>query len=922
MSVCVCVWGARSVCFLWLVGRPTNQPNQPSFSHSPGRADGAIAPPRILGDALGASPFTITLDAASSPPQAAAETVTVYQSDPSHHPRRCAAATAAVMAYGLRTGAVRLLARGSSERALAKGHDAPIVDIAFGPSDSDASSDTASRALLATVDGAGIAGIWAVAGGGGAPLEAACAALVAPHAAAGAAPATRAVAWHPKVAGLLALSAGPDVLLLDVASVAETRAAGGAAPTPTRIGGGAPSTDGHASLPHTAPSAVTALAFSPSGSHLAAGRDDGSVSMWSLPGGGDAADAVDAAAAARAAVSIPTATTPITGAEFVPLGGRPVLVVAADGVLALVDAVAGTSLASVAVVGSDGAPAPLTALAVGAPPPGSTLPPLAVASAHAAGELVAITLTADGRAPAAAARLRAAVLSASIAPAAPWATLLTVQPDAVNLLTVDAAAAAAAVGAPPRAVSAPKCAPAPPAASAPASGTSSPKPPPPKPAPPPKATVSLTRLLTPSQLMGGASPRLGARAASGDGATVAPPLRSHTASPAPPPHAPVVAAAPPSATAITSMDAAAIAAIVRDEVRAEGARAALAHEAAAARLLDAAARFAADDRAALVVAEHAAMEKVLATVSASVNRDLPAKLVAALGGANNGGGVSGDALAAALSAPPAAAVLQGAVASAVDAALPSALATALGPAFRYAFEGTIVPRFEAACRELFAQVQATFEGGLSEHLSAAGGASAETAASLRSTTNKLTAAVDTLQSDVATTQRAVAAAAAAVATAAARAPAPSRASPAAAADPRATVDALLTAGDFGAALEAALEAGDVDVVASVAARVDASALADGGTAATLSQAALLSLLQQLGSDLDRDTETKLAWVREAALALAPRDASLGTHARPTLATLLDHLKRVASGAGGVSSGAASQARLAVHVVNSLLHQCA
>ena len=918
--MCVCLEGWEAPVFSGLRGGHVNQPTLPSLSHPTGRADGATPPPRILGDALtGSSPFTVTLDAASSLPQAAAETVTVYQSDPSHHPRRCAAATPSVMAYGLRTGAVRLLARGSSERALAKGHEGPIVDIAFGPPDADASD--ASRVLLATVDGAGIAGIWAVAGGGGAPLEAACAALVAPHSVSGASPSARAVAWHPKVGGLLALSAGPDVLLLDVASVAETPAADGGVPTPTRIGGGAPSPDGHASLPHTSTAAVTALAFSASGSHLAAGRDDGSVSVWSLPGGGDAADAVDAAAAARAAVSIAAAPTPITGAEFVPLGGRPVLVIAADGVLALLDAVAGATLARVAVAGGDGAPAPLTALAVGAPPPGSSLPPLAIASAQAAGELVAITLTADGRAPAAAARLRAAaaVLSASLAPAALWATLLTVQPDAVNLLTVDAAAAAAAVGAPPRAaVPAPKRV----AASAPSPGASSPRPPPPpNPAPPPKAAVPLTRLLTPSQLMGGASPRSGARAASGDGAPVAPPLRSHTASPAPPPppHAPVVAAAPPS----TSMDAAAIAAIVRDEVRAEGARAALAHEAAAARLLDAAARSAADDRAALVSAEHAAMEKVLATVSASVNRDLPTKLVAALGGVERGGGVSGDALVSALASPPAAAVLQAAVASAVDAALPSALATALGPAFRAAFEGTIVPRFEAACREMFAQVQSMFEGGLSDHLSSAGGVAADTAATLRDTAEKLTAAVDTLQTDVATTQRAVVAATAAVATAAARAPPPARASPApTTTDPRAMVDALLTAGDVGAALEASLEAGDVDVVASVATRVDASALADGGAAASLSQAALLSLLQQLGSDLDRDTDTKLAWVREAALALDPRDASLGTHARPTLATLLDHLKRVASGAGGASSGAASQARLAVHVVNSLLHQCA
>ena len=52
----------------------------------------------------------------------------------------------------------------------------------------------------------------------------------------------------------------------------------------------------------------------------------------------------------------------------------------------------------------------------------------------------------------------------------------------------------------------------------------------------------------------------------------------------------------------------------------------------------------------------------------------------------------------------------------------------------------------------------------------------------------------------------------------------------------------------------------------------------------LSQQVLLSLLQQLGYDLTRDSATKLTWIRDAALALDPqvcagRPALLGRYQR-------------------------------------------
>jgi hypothetical protein len=58
-------------------------------------------------------------------------------------------------------------------------------------------------------------------------------------------------------------------------------------------------------------------------------------------------------------------------------------------------------------------------------------------------------------------------------------------------------------------------------------------------------------------------------------------------------------------------------------------------------------------------------------------------------------------------------------------------------------------------------------------------------------------------------------------------------------------------------------------------------------------------------------------VREAALALDPRDPALAAHVRPILSGVLEAAKGVASGGGP----AAGEARLALHVVNSVLHQC-
>lgn len=94
----------------------------------------------------------------------------------------------------------------------------------------------------------------------------------------------------------------------------------------------------------------------------------------------------------------------------------------------------------------------------------------------------------------------------------------------------------------------------------------------------------------------------------------------------------------------------------------------------------------------------------------------------------------------------------------------------------------------------------------------------------------------------------------------------------------------------------------------------------------LSQGVLLSLVQQLGCDLDKDTTRKLSWIREAALALNPDDPLLAPHMRPFLHQLHQNLLRqmeqtTVSGDQTTVPGEQSNLRLVIHVVRSLLTSC-
>ena len=89
----------------------------------------------------------------------------------------------------------------------------------------------------------------------------------------------------------------------------------------------------------------------------------------------------------------------------------------------------------------------------------------------------------------------------------------------------------------------------------------------------------------------------------------------------------------------------------------------------------------------------------------------------------------------------------------------------------------------------------------------------------------------------------------------------------------------------------------------------------------LSQVILLSLLQQLGFDLSRDTILKLTWLTEIATVLNPKDDTIHAHVTGILEALhgnLSHLTSQLSHSSSESAQVASMCRVLTLIVQSLL----
>ena len=92
----------------------------------------------------------------------------------------------------------------------------------------------------------------------------------------------------------------------------------------------------------------------------------------------------------------------------------------------------------------------------------------------------------------------------------------------------------------------------------------------------------------------------------------------------------------------------------------------------------------------------------------------------------------------------------------------------------------------------------------------------------------------------------------------------------------------------------------------------------GQTPCPLSQGVLLSLVQQMSTDLSTpDAPKKLDWIRDSCLAIDPADPVLRQHMRPVLSTVHQALMAAANSPRSAPEVRAGT-RLCIHVVNSML----
>ena len=245
-------------------------------------------------------------------------------------------------------------------------------------------------------------------------------------------------------------------------------------------------------------------------------------------------------------------------------------------------------------------------------------------------------------------------------------------------------------------------------------------------------------------------------------------------------------------------------------------------------------------------------------------------------------------------------------------ALPGALASAM--------TGTVVPKFEAATREMFDQVKGAFEKGMddiaqelyTQKENAIAAEATPLISSLRLASSEVRGAAEALL-----TMESIPGGASA------KAPGPkvqatSLEAIEAQMDPTIELGRLVDEGNFEGAFQKALGMASVEMVTWTCGQCE-PARDDifGSVPVPLSQTVLLSLMQQLSSDLDTDASLKMQWIQAACLAMDPSDASLAQALPVILGAVFDSLTETARDAN-TPPAVKGDLRLVLHVVNSLL----
>jgi len=130
------------------------------------------------------------------------------------------------------------------------------------------------------------------------------------------------------------------------------------------------------------------------------------------------------------------------------------------------------------------------------------------------------------------------------------------------------------------------------------------------------------------------------------------------------------------------------------------------------------------------------------------------------------------------------------------------------------------------------------------------------------------------------------------------------------------LDRLVKERKYEEAFSSVLSAKNINLLTWLCTQIDPSSLFSDDV--PLSQYVLLSLIQQLGYDLAKDTELKLNWLREACLVLNLTDTVISQHAPVVLTKLLRNLEGLYPKFSDGSNPSGTSFKLLMHIVNSLL----
>ncbi|KAK3200159.1 hypothetical protein Dsin_023574 [Dipteronia sinensis] len=255
---------------------------------------------------------------------------------------------------------------------------------------------------------------------------------------------------------------------------------------------------------------------------------------------------------------------------------------------------------------------------------------------------------------------------------------------------------------------------------------------------------------------------------------------------------------------------------------------------------------------------------------------------------------------------------------------------ALQDALKSNLEASVIPAFDKSCRAMFEQVNATFQRGMVEHTTAAQqhfeSAHSSLVHALRDSINSASSIAQSLSGELADGQRKLLSLAAASANTSAVNPLVPQLSNGSLCglheqvevplDPTRELSRLISEGKYEEAFTASLQRSDVSTVSWLCAQVDLHGMLS-LVPVPLSQGVLLSLLQQLSFDINKDSTRKHAWITDVAAAINPSDPMISVHVRPIFEQVYQRLNHQRS-LPTITGAELSSIRLPMHVINSIL----